>query len=330
MKIGVVSEFYYPLWGGVSEHIRAVGNALKERGHDVTVITSHMRGESNNLGPRVLRLGRSVPVRYNNSLSRFSLGWRLGGEMKALLELPLLRCSAQSGLGIAALQERMRGRVCALVGHSGVGKSSLVNALAPEIEAETGAVNQVVGRGRHTTVSSALYELPGAIGIIDTPGIRAFGLWRVEPEHVADAFPELAEHSPACRYHDCRHLEEPEADCAVKRAVGERRAHALAAAADHAQPGAGIDQVLAHLGGAADEQYFDPFLVEVGGQLVLRNGLSSDRESGLLQGRLAGRADAVVGVNAFLAHPCCCAKCSMTSTRACTLSSGRALYMLAR
>lgn len=86
MKIGVVSEFYYPLWGGVSEHIRAVGNALKERGHDVTVITSHMRGESNSLGPRVLRLGRSVPVRYNNSLSRFSLGWRLGGEMKALLE----------------------------------------------------------------------------------------------------------------------------------------------------------------------------------------------------------------------------------------------------
>ncbi len=85
MKVGVVSEFYYPLWGGVSEHIRAVGNALAARGHAVTVISSHMRGENGNAGPRVLRLGRSVPVRYNNSLSRFSVGWRLGGELRDLL-----------------------------------------------------------------------------------------------------------------------------------------------------------------------------------------------------------------------------------------------------
>ncbi len=85
MKVGVVSEFYYPLWGGVSEHIRAVGNALAARGHEVTVITSHMPGKNGNAGPRVLRLGRSVPVRYNNSLSRFSVGWRLGGEMRELL-----------------------------------------------------------------------------------------------------------------------------------------------------------------------------------------------------------------------------------------------------
>ena len=85
MKVGVVSEFYYPLWGGVSEHIRAVSNALAARGHQVTVISSHMRGENGNVGPRVLRLGRSVPVRYNNSLSRFSVGWRLGEELRDLL-----------------------------------------------------------------------------------------------------------------------------------------------------------------------------------------------------------------------------------------------------
>lgn len=85
MKVGLVSEFYYPLWGGVSEHIRSLGNALAARGHEVVVITSGMRGEATNAGPRVLRLGRSLPVRYNNSLSRLSVGWRLGAQLEALL-----------------------------------------------------------------------------------------------------------------------------------------------------------------------------------------------------------------------------------------------------
>lgn len=85
MKVGLISEFYYPLWGGVSEHIRSLGNALAARGHEVVVITSRMRGEATNAGPRVQRLGRSVPVRYNNSLSRLSVGWRLGAQLDALL-----------------------------------------------------------------------------------------------------------------------------------------------------------------------------------------------------------------------------------------------------
>lgn len=85
MKVGLVSEFYYPLWGGVSEHIRSLGNALAARDHEVVVITSGMRGEATNAGPRVLRLGHSLPVRYNNSLSRLSVGWRLGAQLEALL-----------------------------------------------------------------------------------------------------------------------------------------------------------------------------------------------------------------------------------------------------
>ncbi len=86
MKIGIVSEFYYPLLGGVSEHIRSVAGELKKLGHEVVVISGHMKGEQRNPGPRVIRLGRSLTVPYNNSLSRVSAGWRLGARMEALLE----------------------------------------------------------------------------------------------------------------------------------------------------------------------------------------------------------------------------------------------------
>ncbi len=86
MKIGIVSEFYYPLLGGVSEHIRSVSRELKKLGHEVVVISGHMKGEQRNPGPRVIRLGRSLTVPYNNSLSRVSAGWRLSAKLDALLE----------------------------------------------------------------------------------------------------------------------------------------------------------------------------------------------------------------------------------------------------
>lgn len=85
MKIGIVSEFYYPLLGGVSEHIRSVAGELKALGHEVVVISGHMPGEQRNPGPRVVRVGRSIPVRYNNSLSRLSVGWRLGKRLERVL-----------------------------------------------------------------------------------------------------------------------------------------------------------------------------------------------------------------------------------------------------
>jgi phosphatidylinositol alpha-mannosyltransferase len=86
MKIGIVSEFYYPLWGGISEHIRAVAAELRTMGHDVVVITSRSRGAYEEDGTRVIRLGRSLPIRYNNSLSRLSVGWRLEAQMRGVLD----------------------------------------------------------------------------------------------------------------------------------------------------------------------------------------------------------------------------------------------------
>ena len=105
--------------------------------------------------------------------------------------------------------------------------------------------------------------------------------------------------------------------------------HAHTPAADHLQARAGIDQFLAHLGGAAHQQDVDPFLVEIGGELVLWDALRGDGEACCLQCFPALGGNAVVGVNA-LAHPFFRAKSSITSTSTCTLSIGRALYRLAR
>lgn len=110
MKIGIVSEFYYPLLGGVSEHIRSVAGELKELGHEVVVISSHMKGEQRNPGPRVIRLGRSITVRYNNSMSRVSLGWRVGRKLREVLEaenfdLLHLHSPVQPTLPLLAMRE---------------------------------------------------------------------------------------------------------------------------------------------------------------------------------------------------------------------------------
>lgn len=107
------------------------------------------------------------------------------------------------------LRRHLTGRTSVLVGHSGVGKSTLVNALVPDAERAVSHVNEVTGRGRHTSSSAIALELPGGDGwIIDTPGVRSFGLAHVEPEHVVGAFEDLAEGAAErCPPH-CDHLQE--------------------------------------------------------------------------------------------------------------------------
>ena len=132
--------------------------------------------------------------------------------------LRILPCSTQTGEGIEPLRRLLTARIAVVVGHSGVGKSSLVNALDPSYGLRTGAVGDA-GSGRHTTTRSGLYQLAGNIRLIDTPGIRELGLGDLDPLELQLYFPELAELAAGCRFSNCTHLHEPR--CAVRQALDE-------------------------------------------------------------------------------------------------------------
>lgn len=126
-------------------------------------------------------------------------------------------------VGLDALRERLTGRISVLVGHSGVGKSTLLNALVPGAGRATGAVNDVTGRGRHTSSSALALRLPDRSGwLIDTPGVRSFGLGHVDPDELLDAFEDLAPLAEECP-RGCTHLADAP-DCALDAAVAEGRA----------------------------------------------------------------------------------------------------------
>ena len=121
------------------------------------------------------------------------------------------------------LRDRLRGRTSVLLGSSGVGKSTLVNALVPDAGRDVGVVNVVTGRGRHTSTSAYLLEIPDLEAwIVDTPGIRSFGLAHVQPEHLIEAFPDLDEMTEDCP-RGCTHGDD-EPECGLDVAVQEGQA----------------------------------------------------------------------------------------------------------
>lgn len=111
----------------------------------------------------------------------------------------------------------LQGRTSIFVGQSGVGKSSLVNKLLGDTDIQVQTVSEATGKGRHTTTTARLYPLPAGGNLIDSPGIREFGLWHVPPEQVIAGFPELQALLGYCRFRDCRHRNEP--GCALQTAV---------------------------------------------------------------------------------------------------------------
>ncbi len=126
--------------------------------------------------------------------------------------------SSATGLGLAELRAALTGRLSVLVGKSGVGKSSLLNALEPGLGLKVQQTSQLTGKGRHTTTHLEMFPLALGGAIIDTPGIREFGLWNVETEDLALFFPEMRPFVGACKFGlDCSHDQEP--GCAIRRAV---------------------------------------------------------------------------------------------------------------
>ena len=141
----------------------------------------------------------------------------------ARLDVLIIGCSTTTGEGLDALRGLLEGKTGALVGHSGVGKSSILNALDERLQIATGGLNARRGTGRHTTTSSTLHDLGGGTFVIDTPGIREFGLWSLNAETLREYFPEFGMPAASCRFNDCTHLHEP--DCAVKDAVSSGAIH---------------------------------------------------------------------------------------------------------
>lgn len=131
---------------------------------------------------------------------------------------PAFLTSALTGAGLENLQQIFQGRISLLLGKSGAGKTSLLNALQPGLGLRTNSLSQSSGKGQHTTTHQEILCLPDGAGIIDTPGIRELGLWDVAKDDLAFLFPEMRPFIGKCRFHmDCRHEEEP--DCAVREAV---------------------------------------------------------------------------------------------------------------
>jgi ribosome biogenesis GTPase len=144
----------------------------------------------------------------------------LHGDAFAVYEqigYPVVYASARTGEGVADLRERLQGKLSVLSGPSGVGKTSLLNAIDPQLGLKTRQISEATGKGRHTTVGVRLWPLEGGGYVADTPGLREVGLWDIEPEEIAWHFVEMRPHLSDCRFSSCTHTHEP--GCAVRAAV---------------------------------------------------------------------------------------------------------------
>jgi ribosome biogenesis GTPase len=130
---------------------------------------------------------------------------------------PVLYSSAHTGQGIDALRERLIGQLSVLCGPSGVGKSSLLNAVQPDLGLAVRQISRATGKGRHATVGVRLFPLDEGGYVADTPGLREAGLWDIEPEELAWHFVEMRPYLADCHFSSCTHTHEP--NCAVKDAV---------------------------------------------------------------------------------------------------------------
>ena len=137
--------------------------------------------------------------------------------MYASLGYPSVLCSAETGEHVAEVAALLPNKVSLLSGHSGVGKSTLINELVPDLDLKTAEISEFSDKGKHTTTFAEMLEVVPGTYLIDTPGIKELGLVDVPPAELAGYFPEMRALLGQCRYHNCQHVHEP--GCAVREAV---------------------------------------------------------------------------------------------------------------
>lgn len=148
-------------------------------------------------------------------------------EYKAIYEdiYPVITVSARTGEGLDRLKEVISGKTAALAGPSGVGKSTILNALIPHANMETGSVSEKTKRGKHTTRHVEIFDAEGGGRIFDTPGFTSFEILEAEEDNLMHYYPDIDKYSGGCYYDNCRHLKEPQ--CAVREALDDGKIHKL-------------------------------------------------------------------------------------------------------
>jgi ribosome biogenesis GTPase len=192
----------------------------------VAVITAGEPSVSDELVCRVLIAAECQGVRGLIVVNKTDLEGPTAGLEERLAPFaragyPLLGICARRD--VAPLRGRLAGETTVLVGQSGMGKSTIVNALVPEVEAATQEISRFLDSGRHTTSHARLYRLDASSAIIDSPGVQEFGLAHLAAAEIERGFPELAPFAGRCRFRDCRHRTEP--GCAVRAAAEAGNVH---------------------------------------------------------------------------------------------------------
>ena len=138
-------------------------------------------------------------------------------DLYTYIGYPCFKVSAKDGTGIQEIRDELKGRITLFSGHSGVGKSTLINALLPGVNVKTAEISSYHKKGMHTTTFSEMFPVDGGGYIIDTPGIKGFGTFDMEVEEISHYFPEIFKISENCKYNNCTHIHEP--GCAVLEAI---------------------------------------------------------------------------------------------------------------
>lgn len=131
----------------------------------------------------------------------------------------VISCSATEETNIQSVEELIKDKTILVAGHSGVGKSSLLNAIHPELNLQVGETSEVHQKGKHTTTFAEMHQINATTYVIDTPGIREFGLIQIDEAELPNYFPEMFDLLPDCKFYNCKHINEPQ--CAVLKALEE-------------------------------------------------------------------------------------------------------------